>query len=146
MAPPAAKWKYYPVTTLPAALDIVWCRFPEHLDLGNPGPKSRPGLIAETALSEDDLPEVHVIYGTSKLKHDTRPLDFFVENYQDMDAAGLYQATRFDMDHHLWLPWAQEFFVPPSTKYANPAIGHLSANSLELLGIILKMRKKAGFK
>src|SRR5665213_4334038 len=59
-------------------------------------------------------PVVHVIYGTSKLKAATRPLDFFVSNYQDMHDAGLYQATRFDMDTHLWLPWAEEFFSPAS--------------------------------
>ncbi len=137
-------WTYYPTSTLPAALDIVWCHFPVDLDLGNPGPKPRPGLVAETGISEDDNPEVHVIYGTSKLKHDTRPLDFYVENYHDMHDAGLYQATRFDMDRHLWLPWAKEFFVPPSTKYYNPAIGHLSDNSCELLGVVLGLRRKVG--
>jgi len=72
------EWTYYPVSTLPAALDVVWCRFPEHLDLGKPGPKPRPGLVAETAILEGGEPVVHVIYGTSKLKAATRPLDFFV--------------------------------------------------------------------
>lgn len=134
-------WTFYPVSTLPAALDIVWCRFPSHLDLGNPGPKQRPGLVAETAVSENNEPEVHVIYGTSKLKHQTRKFDFFVENMNDMHVAGLYQATRFDMDQHLWLPWAEEFFIPPSAQYSNPAIGHLSENSKELLGILLAIRR-----
>jgi hypothetical protein len=101
----------------------------------------RLGFVAETAL-QDEKPVVHVVYGTSVLKHDTRPLDFFVENYYDMYEAGLYQATRFDLDQHLWLPWAREFFEPPNTKYANPAIGHLSNNSLELLGVLLKLRKE----
>jgi hypothetical protein len=102
-------------------------------------------LVAETAVTDDDEPMVHIIYGTSKLKLDTRPLDLIVSNYQDMHDAGLYQATRFDLDLHLWAPWAEEFFSPPSAKYHNPAIGHLSANSRELLGIILGMRKKAGY-
>lgn len=139
------EWSYYPVTTLPAPLDVVWCQFPSHLDLSKPGPKNRPALVAETALFDGDKPVVHVIYGTSKLKEDSRPLDFIVSNYQDMHTAGLYQATRFDMDTHLWLPWAREFFIPPSTNYGNPAIGHLSDNSHELLGIILKMRRDAGY-
>jgi hypothetical protein len=142
----AGEWTYYPVSTLPGALDVVWCHFPTHLDLSKPGPKPRPALVAETAVTENDEPMVHAIYGTSKLKHDTRPLDFFVSNYQDMHDAGLYQATRFDMGLHIWMPWAEEFFTPPSSQYKNPAIGNLSANSRELLGIILGMRRKAGYR
>lgn len=104
-------WKYYPVSTLPAPFDIVWCRFPDHLDLGNPGPKSRPALVLTTAISENGMtPEVQAIYGTSKLKKDTRRHDFFVTNYQEMYDAGLHQATRFDLDQILWLPWSEEFF------------------------------------
>ncbi len=145
MPPIKREWSYYPVTTLPAALDIVWCHFPFDINLGNPGPKPRPALVAETAISDEgNLPEVHVIYGTSKLKRDKRPLDFFVENYRDMHDAGLYQATRFDMDRHIWLPWASEWFTPPSAQYSNPAMGHLSDNSCKLLNIIIGMRHKAG--
>ncbi len=139
-------WAYYPVTTLPAALTVVWCRFPDHLDLGKPGPKERPALVAETGITENDEPVVHVIYGTSKLKLGKRRFDFYVTNYQDMHDAGLFQATRFDLDLHLWLPWAEEFFIPPSAKYENPAIGSLSENSRELLGICLDLRRKAGYR
>jgi hypothetical protein len=135
-------WTYNPVSTLPAPLDVVWCRFPVDLDLGNPGPKQRPGLVAKTALDADGCPTVLVVYGTSNLKHATRKFDMFVENFRDMHEAGLYQATRFDMDRHLWLPWAEEFFQPPSAQYANPAIGHLSENSQELLRIVLDLRRK----
>jgi hypothetical protein len=63
-----------------------------------------------------------------------------------MDEAGLYQATRFDMDQHLWLPWALEYFEPPNADYRNPAIGHLSENSMTLLGLTLKLRKKHGLR
>jgi hypothetical protein len=84
------------------------------------------------------------VFGTSNLKHETRRYDFFVENYRDMDEAGLYQATRFDMDRRLWLPWASEFFIPPNMDYSNPAIGHLSENSKELLRLTIQIRKKRG--
>ena len=140
-----AKWTYYPASTLPAPYDIVWCRFPEHLDLGNPGPKSRPALVMKTAVAEERLtPEVRVMYGTSRLKREERPFDFFVTNFRDMEEAGLYQATRFDFDRRLWLPWAEEFFAPPNAKYRNPAIGHLSTNSMKLLEITLLQRHRRG--
>lgn len=100
-------------------------------------------MVAETALNERDEPLVHVIFGTSNLKKESRRYDFFVENMRDMDEAGLFQATRFDLDKHLWLPWAAEFFAPPNANYQNPAIGHLSENSRELLQVLLGIRRRA---
>jgi len=90
-------------------------------------------------------PEVQVVYGTSKLKTQTRPNDFFVVNYQEMYEAGLHEATRFDLDRILWLPWSEEFFAPISADYSSPVIGHLSERMTRLLGHVLsehQVRKK----
>ena len=141
---PKRGWTYYPVSTLPAPLDIVLCRFPQSLNLQEPGPKNRPGLIVQTAISEQGFkPEVRVVYGTSVLKRDRRPNDLFVLNYQEMYEAGLHQATRFDLDQILWLPWAEEFFVTPNVRnYHSPVIGHLPENSARLLGHLLEERRR----
>jgi hypothetical protein len=137
-------WAYYPVSTLPAPLDIVLCNFPEHLNLQNPGIKSRPGLVVQTAISEPGFKgEVRVVYGTSVLKRDKRPYDLFVTNYQEMYEAGLHKATRFDLDQILWLPWAAEFFVTPNMRhYQSPVMGHLPENSTRLLGHLLEERRR----
>lgn len=141
---PDGGWSYYPASTLPAPLDIVLCLFPEHLDLGKPGPERRPGLIIKTAISETGLRgEVYVMYGTTRLKSDQRPDDLFVQNYQEMYEAGLHKATRFDLDKVLWLPWAAEFFGKPDhPHYYSPVIGHLPENSTRLLYFLLAERQR----
>jgi hypothetical protein len=64
----------------------------------------------------DDPPEdkfvVRVVYGSSKLKSDKRPFDFSISNYGTRLICRLPQATRFDLDQVVWLPWAKPFFVP----------------------------------
>jgi hypothetical protein len=137
------QWNYYPATTLPAPYDIVWCRFPDNLNLDAPGIKDRPALVLQTAHSSPGFrPEVRVIYGTSNLKTATRPFDFFVKNLWEMDEAGLAQATRFDLDRVLWMPWASEFFMSPGPRYPSPVMGSLSENSRRLLGFVIEERRR----
>lgn len=118
---------YYPFTTLPAALDVVWCRFPfdEHSP-NYPGPKPRPALVLASALSGKGEPEVKVMYGTSKFDHKLHKYDMFVAKLADMNEAGLSQATRFRFDRWLWLPWCEEFFEARK-GYPTPVIGSLRA-------------------
>jgi hypothetical protein len=141
---PDGGWTYYPASTLPAPLDIVLCRFPVHIDLGNPGPEKRPALVIKTAISETGLNgEVYVMYGTTQLKLDKRRNDLFVTNYNEMYEAGLHKATRFDLDKVLWLPWAEEFFEKPNhPHYHSPVIGHLPVNSTKLLWYLLADRQR----
>jgi hypothetical protein len=124
---------FFPTSTLPAPYDIVWCRFPSHEDLGNPGPKPRPAIVLNVALYEDTIEsEVHLVYGTTNLKMMQRRGDFFVTNLAEMDACGLNKATRFDLDTMAWVPWAEEWFeVLPS--YDSPVIGRLSSHAVKLL-------------
>jgi hypothetical protein len=137
---------FYPITTLPAPYDIVWCLFPEHVDLGHLGPKPRPGIVLNVAVHEDGAGdaqgEVQVIYGTGKLKLMQRRQDFFVTNMAEMDVCGLHKATRFDLDTVAWLPWSREWFETLPT-YDSPIIGHLSHHATKLLQIQLSYRRKA---
>lgn len=138
-------WTYYPASTLPAPFDIVWSHFPEALALDKPAPKSRPALVLQTAVSEPGFcPEVRVAYGTSNLKLATRKNDLFVQNYEDMSVAGLYQATRFDLDNIIWLPWAEEWFVPVGRQYSSPVMGRLPEHHRRILGFMMieRQRKK----
>src|SRR5688572_29973401 len=103
-----ADWSYLPLHNLPRGLDVVWCRFPE-ADISKPGPKPRPGLVRSVELSEDHKrARLEVCYGTSQLKKDLFPYDLFIENTAQMNVLGLPQATRFEIDRTLLLPWASE--------------------------------------
>ena len=56
---------------LPAAGDVVWCRFP-HLPGRSPGPKPRPALVLEVTEREDGA-EVKVVYQTVADLHEACP-------------------------------------------------------------------------
>jgi hypothetical protein len=118
-------WAFYPLTTLPGRYDIVLCRFPEQ-GATEPGPKARPALVRTTAVMDDTGGgEVEVVYGTSVMKIGGRRFDLHVSNVAEMDWAGLFHPTRFDLDQRVWLPWAEEFFLVPKGK-VSPVVGSLS--------------------
>jgi hypothetical protein len=76
--------------------------------------------------------EVEVVYGTKVLKLGRRSLDLHVTNVQEMNWAGLFHPTRFDLDKAVWLPWAEEFFVPGKGK-VDPILGALSPYMIQKL-------------
>jgi len=137
----ADKWNFYNVALHPVRIcDIVWCRFPEDLMHPKPGPKTRPGLVRAVRRKKDDRQIwISVTYGTSKLKTETRPLDLFVMNAEDMVTAGLPQATRFDLDACVNLPWASEFFEIRN-MYKTPVVGRLADRSRARLVRLLDLR------
>lgn len=101
--------------TIPAPLSIVWCAFPDHICPEKPGPKNRPALVLKVRYADDPPADrflVKVVYGTSKLKSNRRPMDFRIENHGSRLLCRLPQATRFDLDQVAWLPWAQPYFIP----------------------------------
>jgi hypothetical protein len=127
------RWKFYPPSTAPNRLDIVWCRFPES-ELLDPGPKSRPGLIRRVVRHPvSGHVGVEIAYGTTNLKLD-RALahQLIVAHSNDLSEAGLRYPTRFDLALTKLLPWSEEFFVAPR-GHASPVIGRLSAiNRMDL--------------
>jgi len=129
----------FPLSILPAPYDIVWCRFPFHESLGEPGPKPRPALVKNAATRHDGSAEVEVVYGTTNLKMETRKYDFIVSKTSEMDACGLYRATRFDLDKVVWLPWNTEWFdILPN--YNSPVIGSLTSYGKSMLQLTAKMK------
>ena len=135
-------WTYLPVHTIPNSLDIVWCRFPE-LPITKPGPKARPGLVRAVQLSQDHThARVEVCYGTSKLKKSMYPYDLFIENAAQLTLLGLSQATRFELERTVFLPWAKEFFECRDGS-KTPVIVHLSDSEIGQLETIKRLRRRA---
>lgn len=131
-----------PLSLLPTPYEIVWCRFPDHASLGEPGPKPRPALVRNAALADDGFAEVEVVYGTTNLKLDTRPYDLIISKASEMDACGLYRATRFDLDRLVWLPWTTDWFeIMPG--YSSPTVGKLTDDAIRMLQIIVSYKQRA---
>ncbi|MFA7588216.1 MAG: hypothetical protein WCY11_18855 [Novosphingobium sp.] len=139
----ADNWQFYPEALHPVRVcDVVWCLFPEDLIDIKPGPKSRPGLVrAVKRQKSTGQIWLSVSYGTSKLKTESRPLDLRVTNAEDMVAAGLPQATRFDLDWCTLLPWAAEFFTI-RFPYKTPVVGSLAPRSRARLVRLLDIRSQ----
>jgi hypothetical protein len=132
----------FPISTLPAPYEIVWCRFPDDLNDPEPSPKPRPGLVRSVAILDDGTGEVEVAYGTTNLKLNTRPFDLIISKASEMNACGLYRATRFDLETTAWLPWDTEWFeILPD--YFSPVIGKLTGEAVRLLEITLAYKEMA---
>jgi len=128
--------------TLPAPLDIVWCRFPFEESPRTPG-KPRPALVFSTQEMDEGDYSVQIAYGTSRLKTESRPLDFVVSNLAAMHACGLPQATRFDLDRLRFLPWSAEFFFSRDpSRYPTPKIGSLPVDHVPDLKRLFQQRRK----
>ena len=131
----------FPISILPAPYDIVWCRFPYVPNLGDPGPYARPALVKNAATLPDGTAQVEVVYGTTNLKLGRRRFDFVVSKASEMDACGLYRATRFDLDKIIWLPWTTDWFeVLPD--YNSPVIGTLTPNGVKMLHLTVDTKRK----
>lgn len=111
--------------TEPAAGEIVWCHFPDHI---NPRPKPRPALVL--AVFDDDAPqfEVRVAYGTSQRTTTLHRGEFAIlrdRNPAAYAAAGLSYDTKFDLKQAVDLPYNTEWFsVPPAAPHGQiPKLG-----------------------
>lgn len=103
---------YHP---LPAPGDIIWCKFPQHEDLGNPGPKARPGLILNVFV---DIHAVLIVYGTSRTESCYKG-EFVIDS--QLETAGLSWPTKFDLNRLQKLPFNAEWFaVAPGVEITTP--------------------------
>ena len=128
-------WTYYPAVTAPGTLDVVWCHFPIVEFPDSPGPKPRPALVRQVLNRNGDI-FVQVCYGTSKVSNYSNR-DLYVANAEDMVYAGLPQATIFQLDRLVYLPWAEEWFGV-RTEHSTPIVGHLSQRSTEYLRYLIE--------
>lgn len=134
--------------TVPAPASIVWCNFPLSESLGHPGPKPRPGLVFKARYVDNppgDRFYVLVAYGTSVTKVGARPNDFMIGTASLLDILRLPQATRFDLDRVLWLPWARPFFMARTEeRYATPTISVLPQDMQRMLQWTMASREQRG--
>jgi hypothetical protein len=112
--PPGPEWTYHELGSLPRVLDIVWCRFPYDFDTLQPGQKARPVLVRQRLIDIGTRRgALQIAYGTRNLKPEQRVLDLIITDPGTLDELGLSEATRFDLDHVITLPWCREFFGAP---------------------------------
>lgn len=97
-----------------------------------PGPKARPALVKRASADQDGNPWVHVAYGTSQDLNRYGPENFVVSNVGEMDACGLYCATRFNLDRVALIPWCDEYFADAPSR-SSPWMGKLSEHGIALL-------------
>jgi hypothetical protein len=118
----------------PTAGTIVWCRFPEDLDLQpQPGSKPRPALVI--TVYDDEDPQFHVLvaYGTSQRVTSLHAGEFAIlrsRNPEAYELAGLSFETKFDLKKAVELPYNSEWFgVPPAAPHGqSPKLGALHAS------------------
>lgn len=112
-------WTFYDVATLPESGDIVWCKWPQREDRGQPGSVARPTLVREIFVREDPTTRrifgsLVVSYGTGEFNADHRD-DLIIRDMQRAKSLGLHKATRFSLDprNRKHLLWCREYFVSP---------------------------------
>jgi hypothetical protein len=110
-------WTWHSLADLPQVYDVIWCRFPHRPRLGIPADPKHP-VVVRGREPYEPLGEalVHVTYGTSTVKPWREQLDLILEKKSEMDAAGLSEKTRFDLEDRvnlLPLEWCQEYFPDP---------------------------------
>jgi hypothetical protein len=91
--------------------------------------------VRNVAINDDGTAEVEVVYGTTNLKLHTRLFDLVVSKASEMDACGLYRATRFDLDQTVWLPWNTDWFEIRS-DFNSPTIGKLTSEARKMMQIV----------
>jgi hypothetical protein len=102
----------------------------------------RPALVRSVYLNRGHTKaRAEVTYGTSNLKVETRHLDLILANATDLAEMGLPQATRFDLDMTVVLPWCEEFFMPREGQ-TSPIIGHLNFAAVSQLETIKVLRRR----
>ncbi|RAU39929.1 type II toxin-antitoxin system PemK/MazF family toxin [Pseudomonas sp. RIT411] len=98
-----------PFHPLPAPGDIVWCHFPSHLDMGNPGPKSRPALVVAVSSGSH---AVKVAYGTSQKVDKIYPTEFVLspDDGEPFAVSGLAAKTKFNLGDTVNVPFDSDWF------------------------------------
>jgi hypothetical protein len=110
-------WTWHSIDDLPKVYSVIWCRFPHRPILNRPADPPHPVVVRRT----EPFPQlgeaiVHVTYGTSTLKPWRAELDLTLEKEEELQAAGLLEKTRFDLEDRLNLlpvEWCREYFPDP---------------------------------
>lgn len=128
----------------PLAGDIVWCYFPEDLQI-NPAEKPRPALIL--CVYDDRAPEFGVLaaYGTSRNVSQLYAGEFAITRADGEALAGLSYDTKFNLSRRLDLLFNDEYFgVPPGAPHGQrPKLGVLHPALLRRAGAAYSAAKHA---
>jgi hypothetical protein len=80
---------------------------------------------------------IEVAYGTSQTHKDFYS-SFYVGNLVEMNAAGLFHPTRFELANPLLLPWSEEFFIQRPDG-VGPIVGRFSDAQIALCSQVVKI-------
>ncbi|MBF7144760.1 MULTISPECIES: type II toxin-antitoxin system PemK/MazF family toxin [Pseudomonas] len=130
----------YDFLPLPEPGDIVWAKFPELQNLGNPGPKPRPALVI--GVSEEDH-AIEVAYGTSKKTDKLYPGEFVLDPADGgFIASGLTGRTKFDVGRIEALPFDSDWFRPAPGVHINSPLPKLGILHPSYMSKLLNARKR----
>jgi len=125
-------------------MDVVWCRFPYDGQAGR-SEIPHPCLVFQVNEYKPDKFAVKVVYGTSNLTRVPKGENFVNYNHTELDYAGLYKVTLFDLGRSKWLTWGPQFFTSPDqNKYPTPVIGCVRTQGQDVLRVILEERRAKG--
>ncbi|MEN9874850.1 MAG: hypothetical protein RL186_1747 [Pseudomonadota bacterium] len=126
-------------------MDVVWCRFPFDERPGIPQDPPHPALVFEVREFQPEKLSVLVAFGTSNLKRADHGENLVLQNVTEMNWAGLYMPTLFDLGRTKRLVWTDRWFVSPDSKrFDTPKIGSLSYAMQDRLKRILRIRQSRG--
>lgn len=142
-------WTFYDIKSLPDPGDIVWCKWPQRENRGQPGPTVRPTLIREARVNEDpdtghQFGSLIVSYGTGEFEpHVHEEIDLVISDMAEARNLGLHKPTRFSLapndKKHLF--WCEEYFVSQGYQRAqNVVIGRLGPKQVERMRACLVRR------
>ncbi|MCP4025711.1 MAG: hypothetical protein GY736_05280 [Sphingomonas sp.] len=98
--------------------------------------------MKRASADQDGNPWVHIAYGTTQHVFRGGWDNFTVSNVAEMDACGLWCATRFRLDRVALVPWADEFFADAPGR-TSPVMGRLSDHGVSLLRYQAAQMQKA---
>lgn len=135
---------FYPASTVPNALDIVWGRFYYSERPGVPGPMCHPCLVLSVTQNRPSEFAVNVVYGTSQIEKYERSQHFVISNATKLKVAGLNKETLFNLGRSAYLPWSDRWFEPIDERYPTPVMGHIDSDGAKILAMMLNLRKQHG--
>lgn len=111
----------------PCRGSITLCRFPYDENSTIPGPKVRPAIVLDV---EKVGNRVMVCYGTGQAHHvklsDLRPDQVGVLDGHHVRALGLEEATVFDLNRTVFLPYDTAWFKAAPSR-SSPIIGNVKS-------------------
>ncbi len=132
---------FYPASTLPAPLSIVWGRFPYVDADGAHRADHNPCLVLGWNEFRPGKFSVLVVFGTSKPGVVDEWCNFGIYNASQMLLAGLNKVTLFDLGKWKWIQWHAAWFKTPDTdRWPTPVIGHVGHDGAAVLRYQLDLR------